>query len=109
MPLYRYIQHLLNDKTRSLVMPVPCFNVLNGGVHSGNTMAFQEIMICPTGASSTTEAVKMGSEIYHTLKKVLVEKYGPSGTLYNLTLYTEYGQKNITTADTNFFELFLET
>lgn len=79
LPLYAYIQRLLDDKTRSLVMPVPCFNVLNGGVHSGNTLAFQEIMICPTGASTTTEAIRMGNEVYHALKKVIVEKHSPSG------------------------------
>ena len=61
------------------VMPVPFFNVLNGGVHSGNTMAFQEIMIAPVGATSMTEAVKMGAETYHCLAKVITKKFGPSG------------------------------
>ena len=60
-------------------MPVPFFNVLNGGVHSGNKMAFQETMIAPVGASSFTEAVQMGSEVYQQLKKVIIEKFGPSG------------------------------
>lgn len=62
-------------------MPVPFFNVLNGGVHSGNKMAFQETMIAPVGASSITEAIQMGSEVYQELKKVLVKKFGPSGKL----------------------------
>ncbi len=57
-------------------MPVPFFNVLNGGVHSGNTMAFQEIMIAPTGATSITEAVQMGAETYHALSKVIAKKFG---------------------------------
>lgn len=61
-------------------MPVPFFNVLNGRVHSGNTMAFQEFMICPVGAHSTTEAVRMGSEVYQELKKVIKTKFGPSAT-----------------------------
>jgi enolase len=64
------------------VMPVPFFNVLNGGVHSGNTMAFQEIMLAPTGATSITEAVQMGAETYHTLSKVIAKKFGPSGIFY---------------------------
>jgi enolase len=61
-------------------MPVPFFNVLNGGVHSGNTMAFQEIMLAPTGAKSITEAVQMGAETYHALKAVITKKFGPAAT-----------------------------
>lgn len=60
-------------------MPVPFLNVLNGGVHSGNTMAFQEIMLAPTGATSFEEAMRMGSEIYQRLKKVISNKYGAPG------------------------------
>lgn len=60
-------------------MPVPFFNVLNGGVHSGNTMAFQEIMIAPVGATSMAEAVQMGAETYHCLAKVITKKFGSSG------------------------------
>ncbi|CAG8045302.1 unnamed protein product [Penicillium nalgiovense] len=59
-------------------MPVPFFNVLNGGVHSGSKMGFQETMIAPVGASSLTQAVRMGCEVYQQLKKVIVEKFGPS-------------------------------
>ena len=61
-------------------MPVPFFNVLNGGVHSGNTMAFQEIMLAPTGAKAITEAVQMGAETYHALKAVITKKFGPAAT-----------------------------
>lgn len=53
--------------------------MLNGGVHSGNQMAFQETMIAPTGASSMEEAVRMGSEVYQALKKVITSKFGQSG------------------------------
>lgn len=60
-------------------MPCPFFNVLNGGVHSGNTMAFQEMMIAPVGAQSLTEAVRMGSEVYQELKEVIKKKYGSAG------------------------------
>ena len=60
-------------------MPVPFFNVLNGGVHSGNGMAFQEFMIAPIGASSMANAVQMGAEVYQKLKEVVKTKYGSSG------------------------------
>jgi enolase len=60
-------------------MPVPFFNVLNGGVHSGNDMAFQEFMIAPVGASSMAEAVRMGAETYHELKSVIMKRFGGSG------------------------------
>ena len=78
IPLYEFLRRESGAK-KPFVMPVPFFNVLNGGVHSGNKMAFQETMIAPVGASSFTEAVQMGSEVYQKLKKVIVEKYGTSG------------------------------
>lgn len=59
-------------------MPVPFFNVLNGGVHSGNTMAFQEFMVAPTGASSITQAVQSAAEVYQELKAIIVRKFGRS-------------------------------
>lgn len=74
MPLYRYIAELSGNK--KLVLPVPAFNVINGGTHAGNKLAMQEFMILPTGASTFTEAMKMGTEVYHHLKKVIQDKYG---------------------------------
>lgn len=68
-------------------MPVPFFNVLNGGVHSGNTVAFQEFMIAPVGAKSLNHAVRMGSEVYQKLKEVVKEKYGSSGDFFYAPLY----------------------
>lgn len=62
-------------------MPIPFFNVLNGGVHSGNGMAFQEFMIAPVGASSMTDAVRVGAEVYQRLKEVVKSKYGNSGMI----------------------------
>lgn len=79
-PLYEFLRRESGAK-KPFVMPVPFFNVLNGGVHSGNKMAFQETMIAPVGASSVTEAIKMGSEVYQQLKMVIIEKFGPSGKL----------------------------
>ncbi|KAJ5392056.1 hypothetical protein N7509_007546 [Penicillium cosmopolitanum] len=77
IPLYEFLRREAGANY-PFVMPVPFFNVLNGGVHSGNKMAFQETMIAPVGASSITEAVKMGSEVYQHLKKVIIEKFGSS-------------------------------
>jgi enolase len=57
---------------------VPFFNVLNGGMHSGNTMARQEFMIAPLGATSMAHAVQMGAEVYQTLKSVIKTKFGAS-------------------------------
>ena len=54
-------------------------NILNGGAHADNKIDFQEFMILPTGASSFTEAIKMGTETYHVLKKVITKKYGIDG------------------------------
>lgn len=72
----------MRQETRSpegYVLPVPFFNVLNGGVHSGNQMAFQEFMIAPVGAESVAQAVQIGSEVYQELKSIIKKKYGPSG------------------------------
>lgn len=74
MPLYRYIAHLAGNT--KLVLPVPAFNIINGGCHAGNALAFQEFMIMPTGAGSFAEAMKMGSEVYHHLKNIIKKKYG---------------------------------
>jgi enolase len=69
VPLYRY----LNDaKTHTL--PVPMMNILNGGKHAENSTDLQEFMIVPAGAKNFSEALRMGTEIYHTLKKVLKSK-----------------------------------
>lgn len=60
VPLYKHIQEL--SGTKELVMPVPAFNVINGGSHAGNSLAMQEFMILPVGATSFSEAFQMGSE-----------------------------------------------
>ncbi|MDK2983684.1 MAG: enolase [Thermococcaceae archaeon] len=71
MPLYRYL-----GGANAYVLPVPMSNVINGGAHAGNDLDFQEFMIMPVGAKSFREAIQMVSETYHTLKKILIEKYG---------------------------------
>jgi hypothetical protein len=79
IPLYRHFGETAGN-TDEFVLPVPSFNVINGGSHAGNLLAFQEFMILPTGASSFTEAMLMGSEIYHHLKSVIKKKYGQDAT-----------------------------
>jgi enolase len=66
LPLWRY----LGGETAH-ILPVPMMNVLNGGVHADNAVDFQEFMIVPVGARTFTEAVRMGSEVFHHLKKTL--------------------------------------
>ncbi|KAG5536327.1 hypothetical protein RHGRI_023937 [Rhododendron griersonianum] len=74
IPLYKHIQEI--SSTKELVMPVPAFNVINGGSHAGNSLAMQEFMILPVGATSFAEALCMGSEVYHMLKGIIKAKYG---------------------------------
>ncbi|QEL22407.1 phosphopyruvate hydratase [Bosea sp. F3-2] len=66
LPLYRYV-----GGTSARVLPVPMMNIVNGGAHADNPIDFQEFMIMPVGAESFTEGLRMGSEIFHTLKKKL--------------------------------------
>lgn len=78
VPLYRHLADLAG--TKDVTLPCPCFNVINGGSHAGNKLAMQEFMICPVGASTFTEAMKMGSETYHHLSKIIKKKYGQDAT-----------------------------
>jgi len=68
-PLYRYLGGV-NDN----LLPIPMMNILNGGSHADNSIDFQEFMIMPVGASSFSEAIRMGAEIFHHLKAVLKKK-----------------------------------
>jgi len=76
MPLYQYIANLAGKPTDKFVMPVPSFNVINGGSHAGNRLACQEFMILPVGAASFKDAMIIGAEVYHTLKSVIKKRYG---------------------------------
>jgi enolase len=69
LPLYRYV-----GGVNAHVLPVPMMNIINGGEHADNPIDFQEFMVMPVGAGSIAEAVRWGSEIFHTLKKGLHEK-----------------------------------
>jgi len=69
LPLFRYLGGPL-----SRTMPVPMMNILNGGAHATNTVDFQEYMIVPVGAETFADALRMGAEVFHSLKKVLVKR-----------------------------------
>src|SRR6186713_57168 len=66
MPLYRYV-----GGTAARLLPVPMMNIINGGVHADNPIDFQEFMILPVGASSFSEGLRYGAEVFHTLKSEL--------------------------------------
>ena len=68
-PLYRYLGGSL-----ARTLPVPMMNVVNGGAHATNTVDFQEFMIVPVGAANFADALRMGAEVFHALKKVLVKR-----------------------------------
>jgi enolase len=69
MPLYRYI-----GGTNAVTLPIPMMNIINGGAHSDAPIAFQEFMIRPIGAKNFREGLRMGAEVFHSLKKVLKER-----------------------------------
>ena len=69
LPLYKYLGGIVGK-----TLPTPMMNILNGGAHANNNLDIQEFMIAPVGVSSFSEALKAGSEIFHTLKRILNEK-----------------------------------
>jgi len=80
IPLYKHIAAIAGN-TKGLTLPVPCFNVINGGSHAGNKLAFQEYFIIPIGAADFTEAMRIGAECYHNLKSIIKKKFGGDATL----------------------------
>jgi len=80
VPLYRHIAQLAGTEDQ-IRLPIPAFNVINGGSHAGNNLAFQEFMILPVGATTFSEALRFGAEVYHKLKKVINDsEYGQDAT-----------------------------
>jgi len=77
-PLYQHIANLSGN--RILQMPIPSFNIINGGAHAGNKLDIQEHMIMPTKAKNFSEALEIGAEIYHALKKRLEHELGAQST-----------------------------
>lgn len=74
IPLYQYIAQLFGNSTDEYILPIPMMNVLNGGKHALGSTDMQEYMIMPVGAPTIAEAVRWGSEIFHTLGKMLQER-----------------------------------
>tara|TARA_B100001250_G_scaffold208260_1_gene178773 strand:+ start:2386 stop:3660 length:1275 start_codon:yes stop_codon:yes gene_type:complete len=77
IPLYEHFSKIYSDITGTNVtpsMPMPMFNILNGGEHADNNIDIQEFMIIPSGAENFTQAMQWGTEIYHSLKKILQSK-----------------------------------
>jgi enolase 1/2/3 len=71
LPLYSYIRKTFSLKQKGFVIPTPMFNIVNGGKHADSGINIQEFMIMPVGANNFAQAMKMGAEVYHTLKKIL--------------------------------------
>ena len=81
VPLYQHLSELLSPSSkRDIAFPVPLMNIVNGGKHSGSGLAIQEFMIAPVGAKDLSQAVMMGSEIYHQLESILSDNLGKSAT-----------------------------
>ena len=76
--LYRYLSKLTGNS--KFLMPIPFSNVINGGRHAGNALKIQEFMIAPVGARTFSDAIRMNSETYHTLKNIINKKYGKTAT-----------------------------
>jgi len=74
IPLYKYIRKIYGIKEKEYILPVPMMNVLNGGKHADNNVDLQEFMIVPAGAKSFSEALRYGTEVFHSLKAVLKTK-----------------------------------
>lgn len=78
-PLYIYINEIYNKKNKTKIkpsMPIPFLNIINGGKHAGNNINIQEFMIVPYKARTFQQAMRISTEVYHTLKQVIKEKYG---------------------------------
>jgi enolase len=80
VPLWKHYADIAGNPTPD-VLPVPCFNVINGGEHAGNALAFQEFFVIPTGAETFSESMQIGCEVFHNLKKVIKTKFGGDATL----------------------------
>ncbi len=74
MPLYAYIRKTYGLKEKDYLIPTPMLNIVNGGKHADSGLSVQEFMIVPVGAQSFKDAIRMASEVYHSLKKILASK-----------------------------------
>jgi len=74
--LFEHLSGIAGLKDNRFILPVPSMNVINGGVHAGNKLDFQEFMILPVNARSFGESLRMGAEVYHSLKGIIKNEYG---------------------------------
>ena len=79
LPLYRYLRKAYKIKSKKFLLPIPSFNVLNGGQHADNNVDMQEFMIYPAGITKASEQVRAASEIFQQLKKILKKKKYSTG------------------------------
>ena len=79
--LYRYLV-----ERKQYRLPVPMMNVINGGMHAGNDLSVQEFLIEPVGVDTFAEGLRYGAEVYHSLKSVLIERYGHSAMAFRTLL-----------------------
>jgi len=77
IPLYEYISKLTKNE-ENFFLPVPAMNIINGGKHAGNDLDFQEYLILPIGEKNFKERIRICSEVYHSLKELLIKKFGKS-------------------------------
>jgi enolase len=80
VPLWQHYADIAGNPVPH-TLPVPCFNVINGGEHAGNALPFQEFFVIPTGAATFSESMQIGTEVFHNLKKVIKAKFGGDATL----------------------------
>jgi len=80
IPLWQHYANVAENPIPE-TLPIPCFNVINGGEHAGNSLAFQEFFVIPTGAETFSESMEIGCETFHALKKVIKGKFGGDATL----------------------------
>mmetsp|Transcript_5157 Transcript_5157/g.7556 ORF Transcript_5157/g.7556 Transcript_5157/m.7556 type:complete len:458 (-) Transcript_5157:119-1492(-) len=80
IPLWKHYASIAGNPVPE-TLPVPCFNVINGGEHAGNALAFQEFFVIPTGAETFSESMAIGCEVFHNLKSVIKKKFGGDATL----------------------------
>jgi len=80
IPLWKHYADIAGNPIPE-TLPIPCFNVINGGEHAGNKLPFQEFFVIPTGAETFSESMEIGCEVFHNLKKVINAKFGGDATL----------------------------
>ena len=103
IPLFNYL-----SKGKGRTLPVPVMNVINGGKHAGTGLKMQEFMIIPTGAKSFSESLRIGVEIYHALKRVILAKHGKSAINVGYEEASPLHSAKLPRRSSLFFKLFLK-